>query len=69
MAAVLTNRELEVVRLAATGMRNREIAATLDITLETVKAHMKHVLSKLGARDRAEASSMNDSRENLLRRC
>ena len=69
MAAVLTNRELEVVRLAATGMRNREIAATLDITLETVKVHMKHVLSKLGARDRAEASSMNDSRENLLRRC
>ena len=56
--SALTNRELQVVRLTATGMQNREIAAALDITLETVKVHVKNVLSKLGARDRAEAIAL-----------
>jgi len=51
----LTNRELQVVRLAAKGLQNAEIGAALDITLETVKVHVKNVLSKLGARDRSEA--------------
>jgi DNA-binding NarL/FixJ family response regulator len=56
--SALTNRELQVIRLAATGMQNREIASALDITLETVKVHIKNVLSKLGARDRAEAIAL-----------
>jgi DNA-binding NarL/FixJ family response regulator len=54
----LTNRELQVIRLAATGMQNREIASALEITIETVKVHVKNVLAKLGARDRAEAIAL-----------
>jgi DNA-binding NarL/FixJ family response regulator len=54
----LTNRELQVLRLAATGMQNKEIAEALDITLETVKVHIKNVLSKLGAKDRAAAFAL-----------
>jgi DNA-binding NarL/FixJ family response regulator len=57
-ATPLTNRELQVLRLAATGKQNREIAEALDITPETVKVHMKNVLAKLGARDRAEAMAL-----------
>jgi DNA-binding NarL/FixJ family response regulator len=54
----LTNREVQVLRHAAMGMQNREIAEALDITPETVKVHIKNVLSKLGARDRAEAFAL-----------
>jgi DNA-binding NarL/FixJ family response regulator len=54
----LTSRELQVLRLAAMGMQNKEIAEALDITLETVKVHIKNVLSKLGARDRTEAFAL-----------
>jgi DNA-binding NarL/FixJ family response regulator len=54
----LTNRELQVLRLAAMGMQNREIAEALNITLETVKVHIKNVLSKLGAKDRTEAFAL-----------
>ena len=54
-ARALTTRELQVVRLAAAGKQNVEIASSLDIALETVKVHMKNVFVKLGARDRAEA--------------
>ena len=54
----LTARELEVLREAADGNRNRDIAARLSITEETVKVHMKHVMEKLGARDRTEAVSI-----------
>jgi DNA-binding NarL/FixJ family response regulator len=57
-ATPLTNRELQVLRLAATGKQNREIAEALDITPETVKVHIKNVLAKLGARDRAEAMAL-----------
>lgn len=51
----LTEREVEVLNLAATGNRNREIADLLFISEETVKAHMKHILGKLGASDRMQA--------------
>ena len=54
----LTSRELQVLRLAATGLQNKEIAEALDITLETVKVHIKNVLSKLGAKDRAAAFAL-----------
>src|SRR5947207_4564581 len=54
----LTNREVQVLRHAAMGMQNRELAEALDITPETVKVHIKNVLSKLGARDRAEAFAL-----------
>ena len=52
---VLTARETEVLRIVATGSRNRDVAEILSISEETVKVHMKHVMDKLGARDRTEA--------------
>lgn len=54
---VLTERELEIVRLLADGLRNKEIADALAIQQETVHAHMKHIFSKLGVHDRTGALS------------
>jgi DNA-binding NarL/FixJ family response regulator len=51
----LTARELEVLRVIAGGNRNRDIAETLHISEETVKVHIKHIMDKLGARDRTQA--------------
>jgi DNA-binding NarL/FixJ family response regulator len=51
----LTAREVEVLRLAAKGLRNKEIAGVIGRTEETVKVHVSHVLAKLGATDRTEA--------------
>jgi LuxR family maltose regulon positive regulatory protein len=51
----LTDRELEVLRLLAAGRRNRDIAAELVVTLETVKKHTSHIFDKLGAANRTEA--------------
>lgn len=51
----LSEREVEVLKLVMWGNRNRDIADRLSISEETVKAHMKHILQKLGAADRTEA--------------
>jgi len=51
----LSEREVEVLKLAMTGNRNREIADILFVSEETVKAHMKHILEKLRAKDRTQA--------------
>ena len=51
----LTAREVEVLRLAARGLRNRDIARVIGRTEETVKVHLKHVMAKLGVSDRTEA--------------
>lgn len=51
----LTPRELEVLQHLAGGNRNRDIAARLSITEETVKVHVKHIMEKLAAKDRTEA--------------
>ncbi len=53
--AALTEREAEVLRLIAQGLTNAEIAAQLIVSLETVKTHVAHVLTKLDARDRTQA--------------
>ena len=50
----LTARELDVVRLIAQGASNTEIATTLFVSDATVKTHINHIFSKLGARDRAQ---------------
>ena len=51
----LTEREMEVLRLIAAGNANKEIAARLSITEETVKSRVSTILSKLGASDRTHA--------------
>ncbi len=51
----LTPREVDVLRHLAGGNRNRDIAARLSISEETVKVHVKHLMEKLGASDRTQA--------------
>ena len=51
----LTSREIDVLRLIASGDANKEIAAQLSITEETVKSRVKNILLKLGAKDRTHA--------------
>jgi len=53
----LTPRELDVLRLVARGLGNKEIAAELDLSAHTVKYHLASVLAKLGVRSRTEAVS------------
>jgi len=54
----LTNREREVLQEVVAGHRNRDIGARLFISEETVKVHLKHIMEKLGARDRTQAVSI-----------
>jgi len=52
----LTYREGEVVRLLAAGLTNREISQQLEISYESVKEHVQHILRKLGVVDRTQAA-------------
>ena len=61
----LTDRELEVLRLVAKGMNNREIASELFISENTVKNHVRNILEKLQLHSRMEAV-MYAVREKLL---
>ena len=54
--AQLTPRELEILRLIATGASNREIAQTLYISEKTVKNHVTRILSRLNLRDSTQAA-------------
>lgn len=51
----LTLREMDVLRLLAQGHSNKEIARTLHLVEETVKFHVRHILSKLGVQSRTQA--------------
>jgi DNA-binding NarL/FixJ family response regulator len=64
--ALLTARELEVLKLVASGHANKVISAHLDIHEETTKTHIKNILAKLGARDRTHAVSLGLKRGIIL---
>jgi len=53
----LTGREIEVIRLLAHGSTNPQIAAELNITINTVKSHISHILSKLQLENRTQAAA------------
>jgi LuxR family maltose regulon positive regulatory protein len=52
---LLSQRELEVLKLVAQGLSNQQIAQELVITTDTVKRHVRHILSKFGVRNRVQA--------------
>jgi LuxR family maltose regulon positive regulatory protein len=55
MVEPLSERELEVLRLIAAGLANREIAEELYIAVGTVKRHINHIYGKLGVHSRTQA--------------
>lgn len=63
---ILTAREIDVLRLIAGGHANKEIAARLWITEETVKSRVKNILSKLHANDRAHAAVIGVKRGIII---
>jgi DNA-binding NarL/FixJ family response regulator len=60
--AALTPAEVRVLRLIAEGNANKEIAAQLSVSEDTVKGQVRNVLSKLGAKDRAHAAMIGVKR-------
>jgi DNA-binding NarL/FixJ family response regulator len=52
---LLSDREMEMLKLLATGMSNKEIAEKLCLSLRTVKAHMSHIFTKMNVASRSEA--------------
>ena len=62
VADALSEREIEVLQCVARGSSNKDAAFRLQISEETVKGHMKHVLEKLGATDRTQAVTIALSR-------
>lgn len=63
----LTDRELEVLRLVVQGLRNKEIAATLGISENTAKFHLRNILEKLHAESRTELAA-RAVREGLIQK-
>jgi DNA-binding CsgD family transcriptional regulator len=53
----LTTRELQVLKSAASGMQNKNIADELQLSQHTVKLHMHHIIAKLGVHNRTEAAN------------
>jgi DNA-binding NarL/FixJ family response regulator len=56
LEAPLTKRESEVLKQIALGLSNKEIAQALQISYETVKEHVQHILRKVGVADRTQAA-------------
>ena len=61
-ASDLSDREIDVIRLLASGARNKEIATQLSVTIHTVKFHLDNVYRKLGVQTRAEAVRLASER-------
>ncbi len=68
LADPLANRELDVLELLGQRLQNKEIAAKLFISLETVKKHLNNIYGKLRVSDRREAVEKARSLGNLQRR-
>jgi len=58
LSSLLSERELEVLKLMAAGFSNLEISTKLIVGLNTTKTHVRHILEKLNARSRAQAISL-----------
>jgi len=65
VAATLTARELDVLRLLADGLSPSEVSERLFISKKTVATHIDHILSKLGVHSRAQAVALA-YRQDLL---
>lgn len=57
LCAAITSREREVLELVANGHANKQIASLFEISEDTVKRHVSHILEKLGVHDRAQATA------------
>lgn len=57
LCAAITSREREVLELIANGHANKQIASLFEISEDTVKRHVSHILEKLGVNDRAQATA------------
>jgi len=57
LGPAITPREREILTLIASGRANKEIAAALDVSEDTVKRHVSHILEKLDVNDRAQATA------------
>jgi two-component system NarL family response regulator len=63
---LLTDREVQVLMRVAAGSGNRMIAGELSISEETVKTHMRNIMSKLAAQDRTHAVTIAQKRGIIL---
>ncbi|MBL9211730.1 MAG: response regulator transcription factor, partial [Opitutaceae bacterium] len=57
LGPAITPREREILALIASGRANKEIAAVLEVSEDTVKRHVSHILEKLNVNDRAQATA------------
>ncbi|WP_345108514.1 LuxR C-terminal-related transcriptional regulator [Candidatus Villigracilis vicinus] len=58
----MTERELEVLSLVAKGASDRDVAEKLTVSLNTVKTHIRNILSKLRVNSRREAAKLAQSK-------
>lgn len=65
-SSCLTERELQIVRLAAKGYTNPEIALELSVSINTIKTHLRKIYEKLAVSNRVELAAIAPAFENRL---